>query len=182
MTAVWLSLTACCVAQSGQPDDDRRVLAAYARAAVIAEVTRAKPPKPMKRHPAKPVFVTIDIHGNVHGCRGSLDIRTGSLEDEIILSAREAAAHDPRYRPLTPKQLADFRVTITIVESKRPISDVSDLSPSDGLALRSGSKWGIVLPWEGKDPRVRLGWAYRKAGVPEGSTATLYVLKGDRFE
>ena len=35
---------------------------------------------------------------------------------EHLLAARSAATADPRYRPLTPADLRDFRVTVTIIE------------------------------------------------------------------
>jgi hypothetical protein len=38
-----------------------------------------------------------------------------------------------------------------------------------------------VLPWEGKDPRIRLKWAYQKAGVAIGASANLYRLTATRF-
>ena len=149
--------------------------------AAVAEVRHSEPPALPGAHPVKPVFVTIEIGGNVHGCRGSLETRSQSLESEIILAAQSAAAHDPRYQPISLKQLGNFKVTITIVEARRQISDVDDLAPVDGLALESGARWGIVLPWEGKDPRIRLQWAYRKAGVAEGTPANLYRLIAERF-
>lgn len=64
-------------------------------------------------------------------------------------------------------------VTVTVVDRLEPLSAISDLAPADGLVLRAGSKVGIVLPWEGKDPKIRLGWAYKKAGLPANSSATL---------
>lgn len=170
------------VRRSGvQEQFDKAALLAYARQAVIAAVTGTDPPHPRESNAVKPVFVTIEIGGNVHGCRGSLDTRTQSLESEIVLAAQSAAAHDPRYTPISVKQLADFKVTITIVESKQPIKGVAGLVPADGLALQSGSQWGIVLPWEGKDPSTRLKWAFRKAGVPEGSSISLFRLVAERF-
>ncbi|MHB8636560.1 MAG: AMMECR1 domain-containing protein [Fimbriimonadaceae bacterium] len=160
---------------------DRRALLSLARAAIVAEVKKSPPPKPTTSTPVRPVFVTIEIGGNVHGCRGSLEVRASTLEGEIILAARAAASHDPRYRPISRAQLHHFNVTITVIEEKLPIRDVAGLAPADGIALESGSKWGIVLPWEGKDPRVRLRWAYDKAGVVDGAPANLYRLVAERF-
>ncbi len=161
---------------------DHTALLNLARAAVIAEVDHKTPPSPSSEHQVKPVFVTNEIGGNVHGCRGSLDTRSDSLESEIILAARAAAAHDPRYKPIASKQLASFSVTITIIENKRLISDVTDLDPAEGLALEGESRWGIVLPFEGKDPKIRLAWAYKKAGVSVGSPVSLYRLTAERFK
>ncbi|HTQ12089.1 MAG TPA: AMMECR1 domain-containing protein, partial [Fimbriimonadaceae bacterium] len=156
---------------------DQQKLIQIARDAVVAEV-RGAPILHLSHGelPVQPVFVTIEVNGVVRGCRGSLATRTASLEDEIRIAARGAAEHDPRYKPLGIKELGQFLVTVTIVDRKEPIVDVASLTPEEGLALRSGDRWGIVLPWEGKDPQIRLKWAFQKAGLPVGSPAVVYRL------
>lgn len=160
---------------------DERDYIKLARDAVVAEVKGKEPPVLSKKTPPKPVFVTIEIKGKVAGCRGSLQTRYASLEEEIIQAARAAARHDPRYPPLQPKDLAGFLVTVTIVEKMDPLDDIDTLTPADGLVLKSGAKVGVVLPWEGKDPRVRLEWAYRKAGVRPDTQCQIYRLKAERY-
>lgn len=133
------------------------------------------------RHAPRPVFVTIEVGNVVRGCRGGLVARTSSLEEEVFAAATAAARHDPRYRPLAPAEFATFKVTVTVVEGQQPISGVASLTPADGLVLQHGNRFGIVLPWEGRDPTTRLKWAYRKAGVPEGFAAKLFRLTATRF-
>lgn len=151
-----------------------------ARAAVEAEVLRSTLPRPGQNTKVQPVFVTIERNGKILGCRGDLTPRTASLEEEVIQVARSAAAHDPRYRPMVPADLKGFLVTVTVVSRLEPLDGVDGLMPGDGLVLKAGNRTGIVLPWEGKDPKVRLAWAYRKAGVAEGSPGTLYRLIATR--
>jgi AMMECR1 domain-containing protein len=155
-----------------------------AHTAVRAEVLGRSSPTPAGRSPAVPVFVTLERDGKVLGCRGSLSTRTSSLEEEVALAARSAAAHDPRYRPLTPADLDPLQVTVTLVRRQEPLTrdEIGSLTPGEGLVLRQGSRTGIVLPWEGRDPAVRLRWAYRKAGVVESSAAQLYRLTAERFK
>lgn len=162
--------------------DEAQVIA-LARDAVRCEVMATVPPAPQESDAAAPVFVTIERRGQVIGCRGTLRARESSLQREVMRAARAAAQHDPRYAPLSRADLKDFLVTVTVVESQIPISlaEVDSLRPEDGLVLQSGAKFGIVLPWEGKDPRVRLGWAYRKAGVARGASCRLFRLKAQRF-
>jgi len=160
--------------------DQDSALIQLARQSVEAEVLGKPIPKPAGRSEVHPVFVTIERNGKVLGCRGDLAIRTASLESEVILAARGAAAHDPRYRPLTKADLNAFLVTVTVVNRTEPIDTATGLEPEDGLVLKSGTKTGIVLPWEGKDPSVRLRWAYLKAGVSLGSPVTLFRLIASR--
>ena len=151
-----------------------------ARKAVVAAV-QGSVFSPKGNGKPVPVFVTIERKGAVIGCRGSLKPRSASLEQGIADAARSAAQHDPRYRPLQSGDLKEFLVTVTLVQRLEPLRNVSGLTREDGLVLTQGSKVGIVLPWEGKDPKVRLSWAYRKAGVLEGSDCKLERLVAVRF-
>lgn len=158
-------------------------LIAVARQSVAAAVRGQSAPAPQNGEAARPVFVTIERRGQVCGCRGNLRARAASLQEEVALAARSAARADPRYRPLVPADLNDFLVTVTVVEKQRPleIGALGSLQRDEGLVLQSGNKIGVVLPWEGSDPRVRLGWAYKKAGVAPGSSCRLYRLIAARF-
>jgi AMMECR1 domain-containing protein len=131
--------------------------------------------------PSQPVFVTIERGGKLLGCRGSLVPRQVSLEREVQEDALAACAHDPRNRPLTRSDLKGMLVTVTVVSRLIPVEGVSGLQPADGLVLESGNATGVVLPWEGKDPDVRLKWAYKKAGVDRSQPVSLFVLKGERY-
>lgn len=160
---------------------DGAALVRLARDAVAAEVRGEPPPSVGSRSPARPVFVTIERRGRVVGCRGSLVCRGRSLEEAVVLAARAAAGHDPRYPPLARADLAEYLVTVTVVERLEALERVETLAPAEGLVLRAGGRTGVVLPWEGRDPRVRLGWAYRKAGVAAGTSCRLERLIAERW-
>jgi AMMECR1 domain-containing protein len=159
--------------------DDAR-LVEVARAAVLSEILGKPLPALRRDAPAQPVFVTVEVNGRVRACRGSLTARTGTLEEEVALAARGAAGFDPRYGRLTAAKAKGMLVTVTVIEAQRPIQDATGLRPEEGLALISGSKTGVVLPWDGRDARTRLGWAYKKAGVANGSPARLVLLTARR--
>jgi AMMECR1 domain-containing protein len=152
-----------------------------ARDVIESEVRKTPPPKIPDLGRPRPVFVTIERDNKVLGCRGSLATRKGSLGDEVAEAARSACAHDPRYRPVRERDLDRFLVTVTLVDRLDPIDNMASLQPEDGLVLTAGSRSGIVLPWEGKDPATRLRWAYQKAGVPVGSPAKLSRMVAERW-
>ena len=106
-----------------------------------------------------------------------------SAADGSLQAARRAVSYDRPARPLT--------------EVGRLVSDPDGdaacqcgfdfgagcytLRPEDGLVLRANGRTGIVLPWEGKDPHTRLRWAYMKAGVRQGTSAQIEILKAQRY-
>ena len=158
-------------------------LIALARANVEAAVKHQAPPTTDKSERARPVFVTIERDGKVIGCRGTLQARFGSLQAEVAGAARSAATTDPRYRPLAPGDLKNYLVTVTVIEKQTPLekANIGSLQRGEGLVLQSGNRVGVVLPWEGSDARVRLSWAYKKAGVTPGASCRLYRLQAARF-
>lgn len=162
---------------------EEAALIEVARRNVEAAVRGEKPPATDDDESARGVFVTIERGGKILGCRGNLRPRAASLQGEVALAARSAARTDPRYRPLAPGDLRSYLVTVTVVEKQTPLSqsDIASLQPGEGLVLQSGNKTGVVLPWEGRDPHVRLGWAYKKAGVSPGASCRLYRLEAARF-
>jgi AMMECR1 domain-containing protein len=169
------------IVPQGQPTPDDFRLIALARGAVSAEVSHRMQRMPGISTDPKPVFVTIEIRGQVRGCRGDLVARTKSLEAEVIREARAASGHDPRYAPLQTSDLRAFKVTVTIIDRKEPITDASTLQPEDGLVLQSGGRVGVVLPFEGRDATTRLRWAFRKSGAPNGAHVQLFRLIARRF-
>lgn len=144
----------------------------YAYRLVEAHLSGAKAPISIPSAPSRGVFVTIEISGTVVGCRGSLEPLGATLAESIQRAALSASLHDPRYGRVKTNG-KPFAVTLTIVDRVEPIADVSSLKPDQGLALFAGDKVGVVLPYEGRDPNVRLQWAYRKAGVPIGTDVRL---------
>ena len=177
-SAYFVSLVFALAASS--PAQEAKRLIPFARQAVIAEANGATAPKSSTSSPSHGVFVTIEKNGKILGCRGSLVPLEQTLEAEVIRAARGAAAHDPRYQPIDFKSLSGFLVTVTVVQATDPITNVDGLLPSEGLVLKCGDKTGVVLPWEGKDPHIRLDWAYKKAGVSKGSSVSLFRLIAER--
>src|SRR3990172_2886988 len=83
---IMLLMLMAAIVRAGAPDE--HALIELARAAVKAEVEGKDPPKIDHKSPTRPVFVTIERKGRVMGCRGGLECRTRSLEEEIVMAAR----------------------------------------------------------------------------------------------
>ena len=146
----------------------------------VDAILKSQPlPTPPSKSPTKGVFVTIESNGKVLGCRGTMEPSEASLELEIQKAAKSAALFDPRYHRVVLGKNA-YAVTLTIVERTEPLGSVETLKPDQGLILRSSLGVGVVLPWEGKDPKTRLSWAYTKANTPKNAAVKLERLFAKR--
>jgi AMMECR1 domain-containing protein len=150
---MWISLIAA-VTPMGEAEFAYRCVEAYLRRTAMPAVERPCTPKG--------VFITVEIGGQVRACRGTLSPQAGTLQEEIRRIAQSAALHDPRYGSVQLKG-RPFSITLTLVDRVEPIEDLRTLLPEHGLVLTQNEKTGIVLPFEGRDPQIRLEWAYKKA-------------------
>ncbi len=121
-------------------------------------------------------FVTI-TKGESHslrGCIGSLEAYRPLYED-IILNARAAALHDPRFQALSEKEYNDIKVEVSILSKPEFLeySDIDDLRNKikqgiDGVVLKLDNKQATFLPqvWE-QLPTFDLFFAHlcQKAGL-----------------
>ncbi len=124
-------------------------------------------------------FVTLSIDGNLRGCIGSLQAHR-PLGEDIVANARAAAFSDPRFPPLTAKELAQVEVEVSVLEKPQPLlgkasgfsqAEVLEaLRPGvDGVILQYGPARGTFLPqvWKSlPDPEQFLTQLKMKAGLP----------------
>ena len=122
-------------------------------------------------------FVTI-TKGKEHslrGCIGSLEAYRPLYED-IILNARSAALHDPRFQALSELEYNDIKVEVSILSKPKVLNydDIEDLKNKikpniDGVVLKPDSYQATFLPqvWE-QLPTFELFFAHlcQKAGLP----------------
>jgi AmmeMemoRadiSam system protein A len=103
-------------------------------------------------------FVTINKRPNdqLRGCIGSLQAYRPLYKD-IISNAQAAALHDPRFLPLSPEELKDVKIEVSILSDPKPLaySDIEDLRSKivpmkDGIVLRHNGYQATYLPqvWE----------------------------------
>jgi uncharacterized protein len=103
-------------------------------------------------------FVTLNTLPSMQlrGCIGSIQAYRPLYED-IISNAKSAALHDPRFMPLTPEELQNIKIEVSILSEPKEVlyKDIEDLRSkivpfSDGVVMRYGSRGATYLPqvWE----------------------------------
>ena len=101
-------------------------------------------------------FVTLTIAGELRGCIGSLEGREPLVEG-VEHNAVNAAFGDPRFRPLSKKELDKIHIEVSILTEPETLaySDAADLLNKlrpgiDGVIIRQGYAGATFLPqvWE----------------------------------
>lgn len=140
-----------------------------------------------KMHPAVPAhgsiderlfedgatFVTLTIGGNLRGCIGSPEAHFPLVED-VQENAIRAAMFDPRFPPVSEKELDRIQIEVSVLTPPRlldcpPEERAQRVRPGiDGLLLASSFNRGLLLPqvWEKiPEPKEFLRILSRKAGL-----------------
>ena len=130
-------------------------------------------PHPMRTH--RRTFVSVHTGGSLRGCVGSLAPNNPLIAD-VVQNAFRAAFEDKRFKPLTEADLADTKISVSVLSTPRAMAFrneadlVAQLQPdTDGLILQDGNKRGIFLPivWEQiSEPQQFLRHLKNKAGLP----------------
>jgi AmmeMemoRadiSam system protein A len=122
-------------------------------------------------------FVTLTLHGALRGCIGSLTAYR-PLREDVSANALNAALRDPRFPPLSARELPETQIEVSVLSDPEPypfshrVDAVSGLRPGiDGLILEYGTHRGTFLPqvWDAvPEPDDFLAHLVRKAGLPAG--------------
>ncbi len=132
-------------------------------------------------------FVTLKRNGELRGCIGSV-YPTKPLVLDLIDNAKNAAFQDPRFEPLTPEELSNLEVSVSILSSIERINfkDERDLLSKiypHGIILAERDRRAVYLPvvWEQLPERdVFLNSLKEKAGLPPNYfSRTLEAYKFD---
>src|SRR5215217_323752 len=129
--------------------EQRRHLLALARASIEAQVRGGGRVEVglMSLPNASGVFVTIKQRGELRGCLGTLRNCAG-LAAEAIRCAAESASEDPRFPPVSPRELPELALEISVLG---PLEEI-DPSPDaftigvHGLVVEQGFRRGLLLP------------------------------------
>ena len=115
-------------------------------------------------------FVTLTIGGELRGCIGEIFPRR-ALADVVLDHALDAAFEDPRFPPLTAKELPKARIEISALTSPVPVASYRDIViGKHGMVIELGGRSAVFLPQvapeQGWDLATTLTYLARKAGLP----------------
>lgn len=156
-----------------------RVLVALAREALNAAARGEplpEPPPEASREPAPfGVFVTAVRDRKVRGCFGRLDPGGGSLAEMVIEAAHGAARLDVRNRPISPGELREMDLIVSLVGPTEPIEGTGALDPwTMGLLVRADSRSAVLLPGEARTARWQVAESRRKAGIAPSEPVQMF--------
>jgi AmmeMemoRadiSam system protein A len=154
-------------------DHDRHLLLNLAREALAAHVGAA-PSHVAGETPilerAGGAFVTLHKAGELRGCIGHIE-PTEPLGKVVPRCAVAAGTTDPRFPPITPSELQQIDIEISLLGPLEPITGPEDIEVGrHGLVVEQGWQRGLLLPqvateW-GWDAQAFLAHTCHKAGLP----------------
>ena len=134
-------------------------------------------------------FVTIRQTGNLRGCIGVFTSEK-PLYQEVAEMAISAATRDPRFRPMTEKELGNFTLEISVLSPLIEANSPEQIEVgTHGIYLERGYSRGVLLPqvateynW---DRMTFLEQTCVKAGLPRdawnASDTRLYIFSAEIF-
>ncbi|WP_321371511.1 AmmeMemoRadiSam system protein A [uncultured Desulfuromusa sp.] len=132
-------------------------------------------------------FVTITQNGRLRGCIGNFQSQQ-PLYKEVAAMAVEAASHDPRFPPMSLKDLDNFKLEITILSPLEKIDDTDQIQVgTHGIYMIKGYNRGVLLPQVateyGWDKEQFLQQTCIKAGLSEKSwqhpETEIFIFSGE---
>jgi AmmeMemoRadiSam system protein B/AmmeMemoRadiSam system protein A len=156
---------------------DKKALLAFARETISRYLTAQMVPLPRGFSPAalepRGVFVTLKKRGNLRGCIGRMtpDRPLAALVGAMAL---QAAFEDPRFSPVTMKELPDLEIEISVLTPMQPVSGPGAIVVGrDGVLLQKGKRSAVFLPQvapeQGWGRDEMLDHLAMKAGLPSGA-------------
>ena len=177
---------------------DRVLLLRIAREAITAHVN----PQSTERNPQSAIrdpksvilarsggaFVTLHKRGDLRGCIGHI-VASEPLGQVIPRIAAAASRSDARFPPVTPDELEEIDLEISLLGPLIPIAGPHDIVVGrDGLVVERGCQRGLLLPqvateW-GWDAETFLAHTCQKAGLRRDAWktgATIWRFEAEVF-
>ena len=153
---------------------DRKYLLRLARETISRYLTIKMVPLPRLSSPIlrepRGVFVTLKKRGNLRGCIGRM-VPDRPLAELVGAMALQSAFEDPRFGPVTSRELADLEVEISVLTPMKQVSGPNDIVIGrDGVLLQQKGRSAVFLPQVAPEQ----GWGRdemldnlsQKAGLP----------------
>jgi hypothetical protein len=156
---------------------DKKALLAFARGTISGYLATQMVPLPRGFNPAalepRGVFVTLKKRGNLRGCIGRM-VPDRPLAALVGAMALQAAFEDPRFSPVTLKELTDLEIEISVLTPMKPVSGPGAIVVGrDGVLLQKGGRSAVFLPQvapeQGWGRDEMLDHLSMKAGLPAGA-------------
>jgi AmmeMemoRadiSam system protein B/AmmeMemoRadiSam system protein A len=177
----------------GLNEEDKQTLHEIARTVIWNKASGKEVPKfqvkSEKLNELRGAFVTITKKGSLRGCIGHIK-GVKPLYKSVEEMAAAAAFQDPRFSPVTKKELKDLDIEISVLTPFEQITDVSEIEVGKhGLYIEQGFSSGLLLPqvateynW---DNETFLEHTCRKAGLPPDAwkeqDTRIYIFSADIF-
>ena len=127
------------------------------------------------------VFVSIHKLGSLRGCIGTIGPVQTCIAKEIIANGISACSRDPRFDPVTEKELPYLEISVDVLDEPEPVSGPEQLDVKRyGVIVSSeDGRRGLLLPnLDGVDTvEEQISIARSKGGIGEYEDYTL-----ERFE
>jgi len=116
-------------------------------------------------------FVTLNDRatGALRGCIGEI-MPMRPLAEAVAARAVDSALRDPRFSPVSERELGGIRVEVSALTPPRPVASWRDIVLGrDGMTLEKGRAFAVFLPQvapeQGWDLETTLSYLSQKAGL-----------------
>lgn len=130
-------------------------------------------------------FVSLKKGGLLRGCIGTIVPTKRTLAEEIAANAVSAGLHDPRFPPVSARELKDLTYSVDVLSEPEKVEDPSMLDPQRyGVIVRRGRRSGLLLPaLEGiTTVEQQLEIAREKAGILPDEDVEIYRFEVKRYK
>jgi AmmeMemoRadiSam system protein B/AmmeMemoRadiSam system protein A len=177
----------------GLSEGEKKMLHQIAKT-VIESKTKGKPVPEFKIDSPvlkenRGAFVSLHKKGQLRGCIGYIEGR-GPLHQTIEEMAEAAAFRDPRFTPVTEKELSELEIEISVLTPLKKIVDINEIEVGKhGIYIKKGWYSGLLLPQVateyGWDRKAFLEHTCQKAGLPSNAwkdkDIEIYIFSADVF-
>jgi AmmeMemoRadiSam system protein A len=174
-------------------EDERKELLTIARMTIEHVVNRKSIPKIQIRSDKlkenRGAFVTINKFGQLRGCIGYTQ-PIYPLCQTIQQVAKAAALEDPRFSPVTPNEIKNLELEISVLSLPKKIETIDEIEVGEhGLIIKQNYFQGLLLPQVASD----YGWnrttfleqTCRKAGLKKTAwkekNTEIYIFSAEVF-